>query len=305
MKYENTLWRSRNLVRCAVLLSVSVMLLTSSCESDSSSKEAFVKFSEKGIEVDESYGTIAIPVVLSEERSANSIIDFEFGGAAFLDGDFSVVTPSPVTIAKGDLSANILIRVLDEKLIENTADTIEITLTAASGAKLSNNQGELVYSLVIEDNDPSPSSDLQIDLSWDLGNHSVNDVNLDLYLVYDVVIEGNSIIDQGEVARYSANSSGFESLQMLAQDPDMDYYLVVNYSEGSSVLDYTLTINGFGYENELIEGEFAPADAGYAVFWGPFRKTGSSLGKVASSGKKLSGAPMIFRGIHEPDSPVR
>jgi hypothetical protein len=305
MKNKNTLWLSWNLVQCVMLLPVSIMLLTTSCESDNSSKDAFVKFSEKGIEVDESYGTIAIPVELSEELANNSIIDFEFGGTAFLDGDFSVVTSSPITIAKGELSANILIRVLDERLIENTADTIEVTLIAASGATLSNKENELVYSLVVEDNDASPSEDLQIDLSWDLGNNSVNDVNLDLYLVYDVVIEGNTITDQGEMARYSANSAGFESLQMLAQDPDREYYLVVNYSEGSSVLGYTLTINGFGYENELLQGDFDRSDAGYAVFWGPFSKTGSSLGRMALSGKKLSGSAMLIRGVEWPGSKAR
>jgi hypothetical protein len=284
MKRKKAIWVRFGLH--GLIIGFSLMSILSSCDEDEDSI-GYIQFETETSTVNESEGVISIPISFTESLDAVSKVDFEFEGTALLDGDFRLLTPSPITVQAGERSVEIEIELIDDKLIENDDDFLKLTITSSgSAAQLSEESDRLEYTLIIVDNDEPPANDLQVDLFWNLDlNQSIDDVNLDLYLVYDVVIEGNAITNQGKVYALSNEAGGFESIKILRKDTDQQYYLVINYSKGSSDVNYTLNFNGFGYKDEMVEGDFSVEDEGFAVFWGPFYKDGSSFGRKTTVGK--------------------
>jgi hypothetical protein len=248
------------------------------CKDDDNNGPATVSLSSSGGTVTESQGTVYVTVNLSKSVSTNTEIYYELGGTASLDGDYRVKTPSPISIAAGSATGTIQFEIIDESIIESTDEKIELTLKS-TGANTTLNSSKSTYELVVQDNDVS-DGDLHIDLTWNLGEgKDIDDVNLDLYLATNVTISDNTVTD-ATLYKSSKNSTGFETLKLQGSEPDDEYYIVVAYTSGNKDVSFTLNLNGFGYTNEATNDSFKSSESGYAAFYGPLKKSGSTLGRM-------------------------
>lgn len=259
-----------------------MIILLQACGSDDDDNSGTLTLDATEQTVDENDGTQRISISLGKTVTASTQLYFELSGTASLNGDYKVVTSSPVTIAAGASTATISIQVIDEAIIEATESVI-VTLTATgNGIELSSDTTKNIFILTINDNDAAPTNhDVQIDLTWGSGGaDDIDDEDLNLYIVNNVEITDYTITDF-DMYDGSENESGFESLVLPAEAPDGDYYIVVAYNEGSSSVDYKINLNGAGYSSDSVTGTFSSGDVGYAVFYGPLSKSGTSYGRVA------------------------
>ena len=108
--------------------------------------------------------------------------------------------------------------------------------------------------------DPLPSNvvknseGLNIDLEWTTGgssSQSMNDVDLDLYLEKD-----EKVIDQSAYTQ-------FEQVSILDHYADGEYLVKVKFYDGSKRADYSLFVNGFdSNDNILFTSYFLAGDEG-------------------------------------------
>ncbi|MBI3220096.1 MAG: hypothetical protein HYZ44_11330 [Bacteroidetes bacterium] len=260
-------------------------VVISSC-SDDSTTVSVVKFSSAKATYAESVGTINLTVVASPAPAADLVITYTWSATdttAHLGGDFNLPATKTVTIKAGQTTANLSVTIVDDAQLDGD-DLMTFTLQsiAGSNAKLSTTSADQSFALTIADNETSSPSTLQQDLVWRLSSATadVNAVNVDLYLQYGVTYNSTSITDVGETYNLSSNETGFETLILNESDSDMEYFIVISYTSGSSDLYYTLNLNGFGYTNTNVMKKMSADDSGYAVFYGPFTKSGSSFGRV-------------------------
>lgn len=261
-----------------------------SCNEDEEEQTSTVRFSTAASSANEEDGTIEVQISANQIVSSDVEIAFEVSGSAYLNGDYVLQTPSPVTLKAGTQTATITLALLDENIIESIDDEIKIKLTSiGANANLSETSIDLEHTLVITDNDNVGEDGLQIDLTWDLGEgEDIDDVNLDLYLATNVTIEDDMVSD-ADIYAGSENISGFETLWITSDDEDTEYYIVVNYTEGNVAADFTLNLNGGdSFSNESITETLASEDAGSAIFYGPITKSGSSIGRKRSLQKFIS-----------------
>ncbi len=231
---------------------------------------------------EENAGAQKVSITLGKTVTTATQLYFELSGTASLNGDYKLLTSSPVTIAAGASTATISIQVIDDAIIESTESVIVQLTAAGSGIELSADTTKNIFTLTINDNDTAPTNnDVQIDLTWGAGGaDDIDDEDLNLYIANNVEITDETITDF-DLYDGSENESGFESLVLPADAPDGDYYIIVAYNEGSSSVSYKLNLNGAGYNNDSATGTFSSGDVGYAVFYGPLSKSGTSYGRVA------------------------
>lgn len=266
---------------CTALMFVAICLVSISCNDDDETQTPTVKFSASTSEAAEGDGTIEIQLSATESASADVEVSFEVSGSAYLNGDYTLETTSPVTIKAGEQTATIILNLIDESIIESTDDEIKISLTSiGSNGLLSETTDDLEHTVTVTDNDDVGADELQVDLTWDLGEgEDIDQVNFDLYLAVNVVIEDNTVTG-ADIYTASQNDLGFETLWITPNDEDTEYYIVVSYAEGDVDADYTITLNGGdGYSDESFSDTFSADDVGGALFYGPFSNTGSYLGR--------------------------
>lgn len=266
-----------------------MIVLLQACGSDDADSST-ITLDATGQTVEEDAGTQKISISLGKTLSASTQLYFELSGTASLNGDYKVLTSSPVTIAAGASTATISIQVTDDVIIESTESVIVQLTAAGNGIELSSDTTRNIFTLTIYDNDTAPvNDDVQIDLTWGSGGaDDIDDEDLNLYIANNVEITDDAITDF-DLYDASENESGFESLVLPANAPDGDYYIIVAYNRGSSSVDYTINLNGAGYSNDSATGTFSSDDVGYAVFYGPLSKSGTSYGRMAK--------PYIFPSI--------
>ncbi len=271
------------------LLSWSILFV--SCGSDKENGPATIKFTTAMATYAEDKGDINIEATLSAIQSEDVVVSFSWAGtsktdtAAFLGGDFNFLTPTSFTIKKGQTKGNLQIQIVDDTQID-VDDKLTFALTGATGGSTKlGSETETKFDLVITNNDNRPSNAMQTDLVWHTGaNDNINDLNLDLYLQYNVSYTGSSITDKGVTLASSRNTSGFETLSLKSTDTDQKYFIVINFTKIPKSGSFYFTLNGLGYSNMVAFDKVATKDAGYASFWGPFTKSGSNVsGRVAGS----------------------
>jgi hypothetical protein len=255
------------------------MVFATAC-SDEDEETGTAGFETSSVSASEDAGVQEIKILLPEALSASTSLYFDLETEAALNGDYKIVTPSPLTIDEGAEYATIKIEIIDEKIIEET-ETITLTLKAiGNNVAISDDETKNTFTLEIEDNDVAPTDDLQIDLTWQMDDEDVDDYNLDFFIAYNVVIE-DDMVEEYEIYDISENTSGFETLTIPSDAPDQEYYLVVAYVSGSKAVDYALHLNGAGFEEQAVEGEFAASDVGLAMFYGPLNKDGDTFGRYS------------------------
>jgi len=152
--------------------------------------------------------------------------------------------------------------------VKFTSSSGNVTLTNAAAT------------IIIKDDDVSQAANgLQTDLTWDAGTM----VNLDLYVVDNVVVSNNQITDFN-IVRASENPTGWQTIMINNNDSDKVYYLVVYYNTGSRSVNYALTSNGPNITNAVTNDSFAASDVGSAIFYGPITKNGSTFSRAEQAG---------------------
>lgn len=281
-------------VLCAFTCAVALMACND--DSDSSGSNNSATFSTSAETVSEGDGTITITVNTKNAVSEESLLYFDLSGTASLNGDYTLVTESPITIPADSSYAEIEIALIDESIIEED-ETLVITLSASS-SEIDLSESDESYTLTIEDNDEAPDSGIQVDLTW--GNEAGEDIdayNLDLYILMNVEIDGSSVTDY-DYYSYSLNDSGFETAWLTEDADDGDYYIAVSYYDGTEDIAYTITVNGADYDMSEIDGEFESDEVGYAYIYGPITKDGTSFARQASGTAKQSSTMKVYKITH-------
>lgn len=77
------------------------------------------------------------------------------------------------------------------------------------------------------------------------------------------------------------NMSGFETVLLNNNAADGEYFPAIAYTEGSSTVNFKLTVNGANFGTFEFTESFTTSDVGIAIIIGPFTKTGSTFSRVA------------------------
>lgn len=261
-----------------------LFLMTSSCEDDS---EVSPSASVKDVlqTVDESIGTASVTIDLGKEATESMTINYQISGSAVLNGDFEVTSGSSLVIAKGARTATLNLTIFDDQVLEDEKSII-VNFSSDDLQFTDNNA-----TIQITDNEPDISaSGLQVDLTWDSGKL----VNLNLYTAHNVVIGNDDSVESFDLLQESIAEKGFESILINNKDQDDQYYIVINYAAGSRDVKYKLNYNGPSITNVATDGSFAASNAGYAIFYGPIDKSGSTYSKMAA-GASVQPAVHIYK----------
>src|SRR5688572_6929057 len=132
-------------------------VLVAACNENETSNSA--RFSIASTEVNESDGSMEIEISLDRSVSESALLYFEFEGEALLNGDFKLITTSPITIPPNSQSAMIELEILDEAIIESSEE-ITFSLTGSNGGIVLQEAGS-EFTATIEDNDEAPESGIQ------------------------------------------------------------------------------------------------------------------------------------------------
>lgn len=280
--------KSVNVKIYVLMAAFGLMLSFSECNKSKDPGPSTVRFTLSQDTYNEDEGTAEIEVTLSGKQGKEVTIDFTWSGTAtsYLNGDFSVASSS-ITIAPGQTIGHLVVDIIDDAQIDED-DELTFTLSGTtSNAKLGSS-ADVNFDLTIENNDVLPSNKLQADLTWDTGTgEDIDNVDLDLNLQQNVVLTGGVVTNPGTTYNASQNNSGFETLLVNSGDPDQEYWFAIPYFQGTGAVDFTLTLNGFGWLNGQGQGSFASGDAGTGLFFiGPFVKNGNDFpeGRSVSPG---------------------
>lgn len=290
-------FNARHLASLAAFILVASMNFT--CSKSNVNPVVTLKFAAPTSSYNESQGIVNADIALSSKASQDIVLTYSWAGGdttAFLGGDFSFVSANPLTIKAGETSAKISIQIIDDTQID-TDDVIKLTLVSATGATVSGTASEIIHALTITSNDVPSTNKLQVDLTWNIKTTSkspvdINGVNLDIFAQYDVVITNSQITSGGTNNSKSVNTTGFETLYINTIDPDKVYYLAVNYTAGTSKVDFAVALNGWGYANgsSLVNvglSDFIPSEVNSAIFFGPFNKVNNTFTRGRTTQTKI------------------
>lgn len=240
-----------------------------------------LNFATSASDAVESAGLQTITIQMSRAADQMIQLDYTVDGNAALNGDYKMISSSPLTIPVGSNSFDIEIELIDESIIETVDKTLTFNLTMASTGVLSTTTGDLSHTFTIFDNDVIPNNGLQFDLIWDLGaGADIDLVNLDLILATNLVDSAGFIIDFDVYSVVGNNTSGFETILLDNSAPDGDYYALVIYQEGTSSVNYVVTLNGAGFVDAKAELSFTATDV-FSPLIGPITKSGSTFSRLA------------------------
>ena len=268
-----------------LLVSITVTALSCLVFSCKKSSEAppSITIADTSQTVNESAGTASVTINLGKAQSQNTKLNLQISGTAILNGDYSVDSASSITIPAGSTSASVKFTIFNDGVVEGNK-TIHVKFTATGNVTLTNTDA----TVTIKDDDVSQATKgLQTDLTWDAGTP----VNLDLFIVDNVIITNNQIQDF-HVVRGSVNTNGFETVLINNNDSDLVYYLAVYYNTGTRAVNYTLTSNGPGITNDTGTDNFTASEKGAAVFYGPITKNGSTYTRLQQSGSNFDMSKM-------------
>lgn len=112
-----------------------------------------VRFSTASRSADESDGQVAAFLTLSNAWGTDVSVTLSVGGTATQGGDYSLLTPTSLTIPAGYVASTVLLEISNDVLDEDN-ETVVLTITAASGATIGTPS---TYILTILDNDDPPT----------------------------------------------------------------------------------------------------------------------------------------------------
>lgn len=198
---------------------------------------ATLTFASESTVVTENEGSVLITLNLDKAAYRDIVVDFTLKGSAQASVDYE--TTASATILEGATTGDLSITLIDDTEFEFDRDlidlagilgeTLEISLARITGNALpSENQEEISHLLVIQDDEEVEKS-LSIDLSWDSGDGTPGDVDMDLILFF-------MDPDDGFIFLAASASVGvdFEKITIGTPAPDGTYGLAFRYYEGLS-----------------------------------------------------------------------
>lgn len=208
-----------------------------SCKEEELPPPATLTFATKATIVSENEGSALITLNLDKAAYHDIVIDFTIRGSAQAGIDYE--TTASATIPNGATTGDLLITIIDDSEFEFDRDLIdlagifgkslEISLARITGNALpSENEEETSHLLIIKENEQIEKS-LSIDLSWDSGDGTPGDVDLDLILFLIDPKDGPVFL-----AASATIGTGFEKIAIGTPAPDGIYGLAFRYYEGMS-----------------------------------------------------------------------
>lgn len=237
------------------ILLTNVLFQFTACKEEEVPPPATLTFASKVTVISENEGSALITLNLDKAAYRDIVIDFTLKGSAQAGIDYE--TTASATILDGATTGDLLITIIDDTEFEFERDlmdvagilgeSIEISLARITGNALpSDNEEEVLHLLVIKENEPVTKS-LNIDLSWDSGDGTPGDVDMDLVLF---------LMDPNDGPRFLAASASigtdFEKIAIGTPAPDGVYGLAFRYYEGlSDNVNFTVK---FTSENGTLPG---------------------------------------------------
>ncbi|MEZ4947068.1 MAG: Calx-beta domain-containing protein [Cyclobacteriaceae bacterium] len=214
-----------------------ILFQFTSCKDEVVPPPATLTFASKVTVVSEDEGLVLITLNLDKAAYRDIVIDFTIKGSAQLTTDYE--TTATATILEGTTSGDLSITLIDDTEFEFDQDlidlagilgeTLEISLARITGNALpSENSEEISHLLVIRENDEVEKS-LTIDLSWDSGDGTPGDVDMDL-IIFFIDPEDGPIF----LAASTSIGTDFEKITITTPAPDGLYGLAFRYYEGIS-----------------------------------------------------------------------
>lgn len=212
---------------------LSIVGIFSSCREDGI-PPVTIFFQEHSSLTAETIGDYAIAVSLDRPAPQDIEVNYTISGSATVDEDFT--TPGSFVIEKDSLQGYIIISIIDDNVFEFDpnemqyfGETVNIILTGVSGnGVLASDESLLTHTLLIADNEPIAHSML-IELSWDSGDGTAGDVDMDLLLFILDPQEGAVLVGESQQI-----GTDFEGIVVGTPAPDAEYGLAYRYFEGSS-----------------------------------------------------------------------
>lgn len=268
--------------RATGILAIVFSLLALSCEEE----PEYGGFVENNARTSEGGGSQSMLIDLGATTTTSTVITFQVGGNAALDGDYYITSITnyysnalTVTVPAGESTAEITFDVIDDEQVEPANELIYFEITSISDAAIAENFKRTSFVYEIEDNDEAPVSGLQIDLAWDLGDGvRVNNSNFDLYLANNITTDTDGVVKdfQPVTGEESVNESGFETIMIDNALPDQQYYVVIKYSSGENPATLTLQLSS-GQIHRGATGRVTAAAIGTYLYYGPITKTGTAF----------------------------
>lgn len=230
-------------------------------------------------------GAQSITIDLGKMTTATTTITFEVGGDAALDGDYTVDevseyavdSPYTIVIPEGNTTATIHFDLIDDEQIEPRNEVIYFHIKDVSDESISKTMSRTLFAYEVVDNDSSPASGMQVDLSWTLGdNIRINAANFDLYLATTLSLKPDGEIDTFDrVEQFqSTNETGFETYVLDDTIEDRQYYIVIKYVSGTYDANVSLHMSQ-GSNYGAASGKVASTYVGKYVYYGPITKNGN------------------------------
>ena len=219
--------------RIGALILLGVLGILSSCREDGV-PPVTIFFQEQSSLTAETIGEFAIAVNLSRPAPEDIEVNYTVTGSAQLGEDFTA--PGSFVIEKDSIQGYIVITILDDNEFEFDpnetqyfGETVNITLSGVSGnGILASDADFLTHKLLIADNEPIAHS-MIIELTWDSGDGTPGDVDMDLLLFILDPQEGAVLVGESQQI-----GTDFEGIVVGTPAPDAEYGLAYRYFEGSS-----------------------------------------------------------------------
>lgn len=231
-------------------------------------------------------GTQSITIDLGITTTKSTVITYRVGGNAALDGDYRLTTLTnyfsavlTVTVPAGESQAIITFEIIDDVQIESEDEFIFFDITSISDATIAGNIRQTSCVFQILDNDNALSPDLQVDLTWNLGDGvRINASNFDMYLATSIIRDTSGVVTEFQAVdgKASTNVTGFESLTIDTVLPDQQYYVIIKYISGDNPAILTVQLNS-NQVSRIASGRVTSASLGRLLYLGPIIKNGNSF----------------------------
>lgn len=219
------------------LLLILITLQFISCKDEEVPPPATLTFASEFTLVAENEGSVLITLNLDKPAYRDIVIDFTIKGSAQIDIDYQ--TTAMATIAEGSTSGDLAITIIDDAEFEFDQDlidlagmlgeTLEISLARITGNALpSENEDEISHLLIIQEDEEAEKS-LTIDLSWDSGDGTPGDVDMDMAIFFIDPETGPLFLTAS-----ASIGTGFEKITITTPAPNGLYGLAFRYYEGQS-----------------------------------------------------------------------
>jgi len=116
-----------------------------------------VNFARPVVFVSESRGPVAVTVTLSEPATGPINVSYSVSGSATPPSDYTL-TPSPIVFSTGQTSRDIVVTLVHDSTPEPMPETIDLTLTGATGATLG--AAATTRVTILDDDDPTWPGDV-------------------------------------------------------------------------------------------------------------------------------------------------